>query len=309
MKIACLKRGFQNVSFGRIALLLYGGVMSARLEDPADDIMETYYKQIKAFPLLSFDDELALSKCIQNGDKEALHKLINSNLRLVVKIAKLYVKQDTQLLDIIQEGNMGLIHAAEKYSYEKNVRFCTYASWWIRQFITRYLTNKRRIVRLPHRKEEILRKIQHTYHSLSQSLMHQPRTKDIAGKLGIPVQDVDYIINMSSGPLCLETDFYDDESASVVEIHADYTYCPVRNLERQSDRDGALKFLSTLKDRERRILTYRYQLDGGEPHTLKKISDKMGISPETVRQIEMKALKKIRCRAEELKKYVFLEAM
>ncbi|HCC38287.1 MAG TPA: RNA polymerase subunit sigma-70 [Treponema sp.] len=283
--------------------------MSAKVMEDSDDLMETYCKQIKVFPLLNFEEELELSKRIQNGDKAALHKLVNSNLRLVVKLARNYVTAGTPVMDIIQEGNMGLMHAAEKYSHLRNARFCTYASWWIRQFITRYLSNKRRMVRLPHRKEETLRKIRYAYHSLCQTLMRQPRNEDIAGKLGIPVKDVDNIISMSCGPLCLEADSTNNENGSIMEIHADYTYNPERNMLRKTSLAGTLRFLNTLQERERRILTYRYQLNGCEHHTLKKISDKMGISPETVRQIEIRALNKIRDNAEELKSYVFLEAM
>ncbi|MDR2476199.1 MAG: RNA polymerase sigma factor RpoD/SigA, partial [Treponema sp.] len=209
-----------------------------------DDMLKTYFKQIKVYPLLDFETELELSKRIRAGDHVALHKLINANLRLVVKIARPYITSGVSFLDLIQEGNLGLIHAAERYDHAKNVRFCTYAGWWIRQFISRYLTNKRRMVRLPHRKEEILRRIQRTYHTLSQTLMHQPKNEDIADELGISVQDVDFIINMSSGPLPLEIDAWEDNSSATMEIHEDYTYNPERNLFRQSSHDGTIRFLN-----------------------------------------------------------------
>jgi RNA polymerase primary sigma factor len=283
--------------------------VSKKNKKDGDDILQTYFDQIRAFPLLKFDEELALSRLIQNGNQEALHKLINANLRLVVKIARAYVALDVSIMDVIQEGNLGLMHAAEKYDYLKNVRFCTYASWWIRQFISRYLVNKRRMVRLPHRKEAILKQIQHSYHSLSQTLMHQPRTEEIAAELGLSIEDIDSVISMSSGPLPLEAENWDKGNTAVVELHEDYTYSPERTILRQFSRDGTLRFLDYLKDREKRIITYRYQLDGCEHHTLKKIGDKMGISPETVRQIEMKALNKIRNRAEELRDCVYMEAI
>lgn len=274
-----------------------------------DDMLKTYFKQIKVYPLLDFETELELSKRIRAGDHVALHKLINANLRLVVKIARPYITSGVSFLDLIQEGNLGLIHAAERYDHAKNVRFCTYAGWWIRQFISRYLTNKRRMVRLPHRKEEILRRIQRTYHTLSQTLMHQPKNEDIADELGISVQDVDFIINMSSGPLPLEIDAWEDNSSATMEIHEDYTYNPERNLFRQSSHDGTIRFLNKLKDRERKVIAYRYQLEGNERHTLKEIGDELDLSPETVRQIEIRALQKIRSHAEELKDYIFLEAI
>jgi RNA polymerase primary sigma factor len=276
-------------------------------EQETEDILQIYFSQIKAYPLLEPDEELALARMIQQGDQEALHKLIRSNLRLVVKIARAYAAPDVPFMDLVQEGNLGLMHAAEKFDYAKNFRFCTYASWWIRQFIARYLTNKRRVVRLPHRKEEMLRKIQRTYHILSQVLMHQPRAEDIADELGISVQDINFIVNMSSGPLPLEIDT--GRGDTMMEVHEDYTYSPERTLFQQYYRDETRHFLDRLKDRERQVLSYRYQFEDGEPYTLKEIGDKMDLSPETIRQIEKKALKKIRSHAHELRNYGFLEAM
>jgi len=274
-----------------------------------DSMLDTYFKQIKGYPLLTFEEELELSKQIQEGNTEALHKLVNSNLRLVAKIAGLYNLPDIPVLDIIQEGNMGLIHAAGKFDYQKNVRFCTYASWWIRQFISRFISKKRRFVRLPQRKEDALRKIQHVYHSLCQTLMHQPQNTDIAKELGIPVQDVDFIVNMAADSLPFEQTFSDDETISTMDVHEDYTYNPERTLMKKISRDDTMRILGKLKDKERRILNYRYQLNGCEHHTLREIGDKLDISPETVRQIEMRALKKIRNHANELKECVYVEAI
>ena len=283
--------------------------MQKKASESSDNMLETYFKQIKDFPLLSFEEELELSRQIQNGNNEALHKLVNSNLRLVAKIAGLYNLPDIPILDIIQEGNMGLIHAAGKFDYQKNVRFCTYASWWIRQFISRFLSKKRRIVRLPQRKEEALRKIQHAYHSLCQTLMHQPQSTDIAKELGISVQDVDSIISISAESLPLEQNVYDDETVCAMDVHEDYTYSPERTLMRKFSRDGTMRVLNKLKDKERRIIAYRYQLNGCEHHTLREIGDKLDISPETVRQIEMRAMKKIRSHVSELKDCVYEEAI
>lgn len=274
-----------------------------------DDILQTYCRQIKAIPLLEAEEEQALSRRIQQGDIAATHRLVNANLRLVLKIARPYVSADVPVLDLIQEGNLGLMHAAERYDYRRNVRFCTYAGWWVRQFISRYLANKRRIVRLPYRKEEILRKIQRAYHSLSQRLMHQPTNDEIAVELGIAVRDVEYIINMSSGPLPLEMETPVDEGTTVVELHEDYTYNPERTLLRKFSREGAVRFLEGLKERERQVVSYRYELNGNGRSTLKEIGDELDLSPETVRQIEMKALQKMRSHASELREYVFMEAM
>ena len=275
-----------------------------------EEMLKIYMAQIKPYALLEFDEEIALSQLVQQGDKDALDKLVKANLRLVVKIARQYTAQDVPFVDLIQEGNLGLMQAAQKYDHKKNVRFSTYAAWWIRQFVIRFLTNKRRIVRLPHRKEEILRRIQYTYHVLSQTLMHKPRSEDIANKLGLPVKDVDFIISMTSGSFQLERGRNGSEDSSgTIDTHEDYTYCPERALMRNYNRERARRFLDRLKDRERQVLAYRYQLEGTGPQTLKEIADTMALSPETVRQIELKALAKIRRHANEYKRFDVLEAV
>jgi RNA polymerase primary sigma factor len=274
-----------------------------------DDLLQTYFNQIKGIPLLNFEEERELSKRIQQGDEAARQKLIKANLRLVIKIARSYITSGVSFMDLIQEGNMGLIHAAEKYDHAKNVRFSTYSGWWIRQYIGRYLSNKRRTIRLPHRKEEILRKIQRSYHALSQTLMHQPKIEDISAETGISVGDIEFVLNLTNSMVSLEMNTGNDDLVSMVDLHEDYTYSPERAFLKQFSRDAALQFLDSLKEQEKRILIYRYQLNGCEWHTLKKIGDKMGISPETVRQIEMKALKKIRPQAEELRGCMYMEAM
>jgi RNA polymerase primary sigma factor len=275
----------------------------------ANDNLHIYFDQIKVYPLLSFDEEIELGRLILQGNQNAVDRLIKANLRLVIKIARSYTARDVPLMDLIQEGNIGLMYAAKKYDHKKNVRFCTYASWWIRQFINRYLTNKRRIVRLPHRKEEMLRKIQRTYYSLSQTLMRQPKTKDIADELGISVQEVNYIVNMSSGPIPLELDTCNDDVISVMGVHEDYTYCPEQYLFEQYYQEGARRSLDRLKDRERQVLVYRYQLNGDGPRSLKEIGIKLNLSPETVRQIERRALAKIRSCVHAIEFFGYQEAM
>ncbi|MCL2181421.1 MAG: RNA polymerase sigma factor RpoD/SigA [Treponema sp.] len=283
--------------------------MQKKTSKPREELLDTYYKQIKVFPLLSFEDELELSRKIQNGDTDALHKMVNSNLRLVIKIAGMFNVPDIPLMDIIQEGNIGLIHAAQKYDYRKNVRFCTYASWWIRQFISRFISNKRRLVRLPQRKEETLKKIQRAYHVLCQTLMHQPGNADIAKELGLSAKDVDSYINMAADIVPFDQICFEDDTVSAMDVHEDYTYSPERNLMKQASRDGTMRILNKLKDQEKRIISYRYQLNGNKRYTLREIGDKLDLSPETVRQIEMRALRKIRCHAEELRDYVYVEAI
>ncbi|MDR3341282.1 MAG: RNA polymerase sigma factor RpoD/SigA [Treponema sp.] len=282
---------------------------SREISHKKDDVLQAYFNQIKAIPLLSFEEELELSKRRKQGDKRACQRLIEANLRLVIKIARTYLRPDVSFMDIIQEGNIGLMHAVDKYDHEKHVRFSTYANWWIRQAIVRSLSNKRRMIRLPHRKEEILRKVQKAYHALSQTLMRRPKTEEISAEIGFPVEDIELILNMTSDLLPLELENNTEDSLAVIDMHEDYTYSPERALLKQCSQDDTLRLLNHLQDRERRILMYRYQINGCEGHTLKKIGDKMGISPETVRQIELKAIQKIRHYAADFRDSIYVEAM
>jgi len=283
--------------------------MLKRTQKPREDLLDTYCKQLKVFPLLSFEEEIELSKEIQKGNTSALHLLVNSNLRLVVKIAGIFNIPGMSKMDIIQEGNIGLLHAAKKYDYRKNVRFCTYASLWIRQFISRYISSKRRLVRLPQRKEETLRKIQATYNVLCQNLMHQPANADIAKELGISVQVVDSFANIAMDSSSFEQIINDDETVSVVDIHEDYTYNPERAFMKKTSSDDTLRILSKLKANEKHIISHRYQLGGCDRRTLREIGDNLDISPECVRQIEQRALRKIRNHAKELRESLYVEAI
>ncbi len=271
-----------------------------------DDVLKTYFDQIKAAPLLTFEEELELSRRIMEGDEAARQRLIESNLRLVVKIAKAYMSNDVSLLDLIQEGNLGLIHAAQKYDFKKQVRFSTYASWWIKQAITRSLANKRRTIRLPHRKEEALKKIQKAYNTLSQLYMRRPSTDEIAAEVGLPQEEVEYIVNIANGMVSLDADAGDEDSTALIDLCEDYTYSPDVEFMRNSVREDTLKFLEKLMEREKKILMYRFRFFGGDRYTLKEIGDEMGISPETVRQIEMRALRKFKEEAADLKEYVYI---
>ncbi|MDR3304056.1 MAG: RNA polymerase sigma factor RpoD/SigA [Treponema sp.] len=270
-----------------------------------DDALQTYFNQIKKVPLLSFEEEIELSKQIQAGSEVAKKKLVEANLRLVVTIARPYLTSDVSFLDIIQEGNMGLMHAAEKYDHRRLVRFSTYANWWIRQYITRSLTNKRRPIRLPHRKEEALRRIQQVFHTLSQRLTRVPTAKEIAAELDYTEEEVAFIINITSTQLSLELENEDDDTPSLLEVQEDYTYSPENEFFKQFSRDDTLRILNRLQLNEKRVLIYRYQLNGGKKYTLRKIGDKLGLSPETVRQLEIKALKKMREHAEELRESLY----
>ncbi len=274
------------------------------MRDRSEDSLREYFDQIKKTPLLTFEEELSLSRRIQRGDEAARATLIEANLRLVVKIAKSYVTSDVGFLDIVQEGNLGLIKAASKYDYRRNVRFSTYAAWWIKQSIVRSLSNKRRAIRLPHRKEEALKKIQRTYFTLSQELLRKPSVKEIAGELRMSESDVVAVLSVSSAVASLDTSLGGD-GGTLLDLCADNSYNPDRELFDNDIREETRRFLEHLLEKERQILLYRFAFYGGKKYTLKKIGEELGISPETVRQIEMRAIKKLREHAEELREYVY----
>ena len=269
-----------------------------------EDNLKCYFNQIKAAKLLTFEEELALSRRVQKGDEEARRQFIESNLRLVVRIAKNYLTPEVTILDLIQEGNIGLMRAVAKYDYRKNVRFSTYASWWIKQAIVRSLSNKKRIIRLPHRQEEKLRKINKVYNSLSQVLMREPTLVEIAEEIGIEEAEVASIINSSSAVASLDSSPA-SESGSLHDMVEDMSFSPDRELMRRTVREDTLRLLDGLQEKEKQILLYRFSFQSGRRYTLKKIGDELGISPETVRQIEIRALKKLRSFSEDLKEYVY----
>ncbi len=273
------------------------------LTSGVEDNLRAYFGQIKSARLLTFEEELALSRRIQAGDEAARMQLIEANLRLVVRIAKNYLTPEMSILDLIQEGNIGLMRAVEKYDYRKQVRFSTYASWWIKQAIVRSLSNKKRTIRLPHRQEEKLRKINKVYNSLSQTLMRAPTLQEIAREIGMNEDDVASIVNSSTAIASLDSTGSED-AGSLHDVIEDWSYSPDHELMQQSLRTDTLRFLDTLQEKEKKILMYRFSFAGGKRHTLKHIGDELGISPETVRQIEMRALKKLKVFSEELKEYV-----
>lgn len=278
--------------------------MKARKAVQSEDSLKAYFQQIKSTPLLSFEEELDLSRRIMKGDELAREKLIKANLRLVVKIAKAYAAPDVSFLDIVQEGNLGLIKAAGKYDYRKNVRFSTYAAWWIKQSIVRALSNKRRSIRLPHRKEEALKKIQKAYYSLTQSLQQKPTIEQVSKEVGMQADEVSALLNASNSVASLDSD-ENFESGTLLDMCEDYTYDPDNELIKKSMHEDTMRFLEHLMEKERQILLYRFAFYGGKKYTLKSIGEKMGISPETVRQIEMRAIKKLREHAHELQEYVY----
>lgn len=272
--------------------------------DDSDLTLHTYLEEISRFNLLNYEEELAFSHRIENDDHEALNSLINANLRLVVKIAKAYVSPEMGLMDLIQEGNLGLIKAAEKYDYRKEVRFSTYASWWIKQSISRAITNKKRAIRLPHRKEEALKRLQKISEEFSQEYYRQPRIEELAAYTGMNEQEVSSVMDLAGSTVSLDSEI-NMNSGTLLDVIEDNSYRPDGELVRKSLKEDTRRFLGILREREKAILMYRFAFDGDKKYTLKMIGEKMGISPETVRQIEMRALKKLRTEAEPIREYIF----
>lgn len=270
------------------------------------DSISDYLKEIRKYPLLSFEEEIELSQRIQQGDLAAQKKLIESNLRLVVTVARKYAATDFPLLDIIQEGNLGLITAAQKYEFSYNVRFSTYACWWIQQSITRAIANKRRMIRLPFRKEELAARVRRTSAELFQRFSRNPSREEIAREMNLPVQDISDILMNSGSVTSLDLQLDDDDSASLKDLIADSTWNPEDLFMRQYTRDCMMDVLSDLKDSERDIMMKRYNLHGdGKTYTLKNIGAMYGVSAETVRQVELRALRKLKCRSEELREMMY----
>ncbi len=273
-------------------------------QDDTDLTLHAYLEEISRFSLLDYEQELDYSRRIEKGDREALDSLINANLRLVVKIAKAYVSFEMGLMDLIQEGNLGLIKAAEKYDHRKEVRFSTYASFWIKQSISRAITNKRRAIRLPHRKEEALKRLQKISEEFAQEYFRQPTIEELAAYSGMMEEEVSTVMDLAATTVSLDSEI-NTNSGTLLDVLEDHSYSPDGELVRKNLQEDTRKFLSVLREREREILMYRFAFDGGEKKTLKTIGEQMGISPETVRQIEMRALKKLRYEAEPIREYLY----
>jgi RNA polymerase primary sigma factor len=265
--------------------------------------LSAYLMQLGKDRLLTADEEKGLSRRILKGDAQAREVLIRANLRLVVKIAKGYLSNDMELLDLIQEGNMGLIKAADKFDFKKNVRFSTYASFWIKQSIARALSNKSRIIRLPHRKEEKLRKITRAQNKLSKDYGREPVSVELAVETRLEEDEIEDILQLPDKVLSIES-VHDSESYSLKSVVEDPKYNPDYMVMRKYLREKTQEMLKILTQKEKKILLMRYSFFSGEKNTLKDIGEKLAISPETVRQIEMRALKKIREHFSHLKEFI-----
>jgi RNA polymerase primary sigma factor len=237
---------------------------------------------------------------VMDGDEMARKRLINSNLKLVIKIAFAYKNQGMPIMDLIQEGNLGLIRAVEKFDHNRDVRFCTYASWWIKQAVTRALVNKKRTIRLPHRKEEAIKKIQAMIDDYQNEFYIMPTLSDIAEETGLGEDTIVGLLDMAGQTVSLDCEINENNS-TLMDVIEDRRSIPEEELIKKSIIEDTERFLSSLKEREKNVIKYRYSLHNGEKFTLKEVSQVMGISPETVRQIEIRALNKLREQATDVK--------
>ena len=272
-----------------------------------DDAYKAYIEQIKKVPLFTIEEEQEIISRAVEGDQNAAKRLIEANLRLVVKIGQKYVADNLSLMDIIQEGNFGLMHAVEKFDLHKNVHFATYAALWIKQYIIRFVASKRRTIRLPLKKEELLRKIYIVEHILHQKLGREPKADEIAAETGCSAFDVELLMNVSSIPIPLEAELMDEEGSSFAAIYGDsHQGNPEREFFMHSSRNETRRFLKRhLSLRERNVILHRFHFVDSEEYTFKKLGAIMGLSAEAVRQIEKRALNKIRTKKDELLNCVY----
>lgn len=272
-----------------------------------DDPVRMYLKEIGKIPLLSTDEEVELAKRMELGDEEARTRLAEANLRLVVSIAKRYVGRGMQFLDLIQEGNLGLIKAVEKFDYTKGYKFSTYATWWIRQAITRSIADQARTIRIPvHMVETINRQIR-VSRQLLQELGREPTLEEVAEKMEIPVERVREIRKISQEPVSLETPIGEEEDSHLGDfIQDDHVIVPADAATFTLLREQLMETLKTLTDREQRVLRLRFGLDDGRPRTLEEVGKDFRVTRERIRQIEAKALRKLRhpSRSKKLKDYL-----
>ena len=259
------------------------------------DPIRMYLKEIGKIPLLTAEQEIELAKRIEAGDQSAKDELIRANLRLVVSIAGHYNNRGMLYLDLIQEGNMGLIKAADKFDYSKGFKFSTYATWWIRQSITRALADQARTIRIPVHMVETINRLIRTSRQLMQEYGREPSTAEIAAAMHLSESRVQEIIKIAQDPVSLETPIGEEEDSHLGDFIADDTTpAPAEAAFYSLQREQLMEVLDTLTEREKMVLCLRYGLDGGRSYTLEEVGEKFNVTRERIRQIEAKALRKLR---------------
>lgn len=278
-------------SFDRDSTSLYKGIGDVAVDDP----VKMYLKDIGKVPLLSADEEADLAKRMIEGDEEAKRRLSEANLRLVVSIAKRYVGRGMLFLDLIQEGNLGLMKAVEKFDYTKGFKFSTYATWWIRQAITRAIADQARTIRIPvHMVETINRQVR-AQRALLQDLGREPTPEEIGEYMGIPVEKVIEIQKIAQDPVSLETPIGEEEDSHLMDFIEDTKTIAPSDMAAQSMlREQLISALHKLTPREEKVIRLRYGLDDGKGRTLEEVGKEFNVTRERIRQIEAKALRKLR---------------
>ena len=273
------------------------------IEDP----VRMYLKEIGKVPLLSAEEEIELAKRMADGDEEAKKRLAEANLRLVVSIAKRYVGRGMLFLDLIQEGNLGLIKAVEKFDYQKGFKFSTYATWWIRQAITRAIADQARTIRIPVHMVETINKLIRVSRQLLQELGREPTPEEIAAELDMPVDRVREILKISQEPVSLETPIGEEEDSHLGDfIQDDNVPVPAEAAAQTLLKEQLDEVLSTLTEREQKVLRLRFGMDDGRARTLEEVGKEFDVTRERIRQIEAKALRKLRhpSRSRKLRDYL-----
>lgn len=274
---------------------------------PTDDAVRMYLKEIGKVPLLTGAEERELAIRMEQGDEEAKKKLCESNLRLVVSIAKRYLNRGLSFLDLIQEGNLGLIKAVDKFDYTKGYKFSTYATWWIRQAITRSIADQARTIRIPVHMVETINKLIRISRQLLQELGREPTSEEIAKEMGITVEKVREIKKISQDPVSLETPIGEEEDSHLGDfIPDDDVPAPVEAAAYSMLKEQLMEVLDTLSDREKKVLMLRFGLEDGRSRTLEEVGKEFNVTRERIRQIEAKALRKLRhpSRSKKLRDYL-----
>jgi len=272
-----------------------------------DDPVRMYLKEIGRVPLLTAQEEVELAKRMERGDEEAKRKLIEANLRLVVAIAKKYVGRGMLFLDLIQEGNLGLIRAVEKFDWRKGFKFSTYATWWIRQAITRALADQARTIRIPVHMVETINKLVRVSRQLLQQKGREPTPEEIAEEMKLPVERVREIMKIAQEPISLETPIGEEEDSHLGDFIEDAdALAPAEAASYTMLKEQLEGVLETLTARERNVLKLRFGLEDGRPRTLEEVGREFGVTRERIRQIEAKALRKLRhpSRSKRLKDFI-----
>jgi RNA polymerase primary sigma factor len=279
------------------------------IDDIADDSVRLYLREIGKIPLLTSAEELALAQRVVAGEKKAKDQMAEANMRLVVSIAKRYVGRGLDLLDLIQEGNTGLLRAVEKFDPDRGFKFSTYATWWIRQAITRAIADQARTIRIPVHMVETINKLLRTQRRLTQELNREPTNEEIAAAMEMDVDKVEHIMKIKQDISSLDASVRDDEEDSVLGdfIEDEDTKTPTESASEQLLKEQVKQILGTLTEREQKILKLRFGLEDGKSHTLEEVGQEFSVTRERIRQIEAKALAKLRKHKDTRKLHEYLQ--